>query len=365
MKRLAKEIVRFSVEDGENFNTHRIEVTEYEKICGENKEVRSSTMYRDGTLATKTENIYNDHGDLVKELYCGRVQGINTYEYNDRGRKIVQYSFFEDMEIPNRDGSNDDGYWALLREQFPDVGIEQIVRTDGPLGFMKVEWDYIRHIRLDYVPYWENNEIKLALVNKWLFTNNQFDVCKRRESYDCVNDKLLSVTRYKYDKAGNMLSEDSTEYDASAVFENSRTYTYDSNNRPLFTTSKWIKKVYKNKKIIRKDIISTIHKEFEYFDIPKHFGMGGTVVKISETNICSPTDVDKEVVLNNQSVIIKDSEDREVLAVYDSDELGHSIMRDTEYYDDGKIKRQIVRTAKNVDDRVCDITSYEYEYVEE
>ena len=367
MKRLTKMIQKISVGEGADSNTRKITVTEYEKIGGKNREIRISTSDGNNPLAVETENIYNEHGDLVRELYYGGVQEINTYEYDDRGRKITQYCFFEIMNIRNHDKSAIDLSMKLLK-QFPNLGIEEIEHAHGSIIYIKTEWDYTRHIKTEYMPYLENNEVKLRLVRKFLYTNNQFNVCKRYEEYE--SEDLVSVIRYTYDKAGNLIKLVSTEYgrydeDTPVVYEQTKIFTYDDKNRLLFRKGEAINKTYKNNKLINKEIFSTEHEEYEYFNILDYFGMDGTIVKSTLTTIYDPMYSDEQTIFTASSISIKDSNDRKVLEMYGDSELGHTVMRNIEYYKNGMIKHDIKRTAIDCEDHLYDAISYEYEYVEE
>ena len=365
MKRLAKMIQRFSVDADSNIC--KITVTEYEKIGGKNREIRISTSDGNNPLVVETENIYNEHGDLVRALFHGKVQEINTYEYDDRGRKIAQYRFFEIMNIRNHDKSAADLSRKILN-QFPNLGLEEFEYEHCSIIYIKTEWDYTRHIKTEYMPHLENNEVKLRLLRKFLYTNNQFNVCKRSEEYEYGD--LVSVMRYSYDKAGNLIKLVSTEDRRSAedepvVYEDTKTFTYDDKNILLLRKGEAINKTYKNNKLINREIYSTEYEEYEYFSIPKQFGMDGTIVKYTLTTVYDPMRSGEQTVLTATCISIKDSNDRKVLEMYEDSELGHIVMHDIEYYEDGMIKQDIKRTAVNSEDHLCDVISYEYEYVEE
>lgn len=367
MKRLAKMIQKFSVGEGADSNIRKITVTEYEKINGKNKEIRISTSERDNPFVIETENIYNEHGDLVRELYHGGVREINTYEYDVRGRKIAQYRFFEIMNIRNHDKTAVELSMKLLN-QFPNLGIEELEHEHGSIIYIKTEWDYTRHIKTEYMPYLENNEVKLRLLRKFLYTNNQFNVRKRYEEYE--SEVLVSVIRYTYDKAGNLIKLVSTENrrydeDTPVVYEQTKIFTYDDKNRLLFRMGEAINKTYKNNKLINKEISSTEHEEYEYFNIPDYFGINGTIVKSTLTTIYDPMYSNEQTIFTASSISIKDSNDRKVLEMYEDGEVGHTVMCDIKYYEDGMIKHDIKRTAVDCEDHLCDAIFYEYEYVEE
>ena len=367
MKRLAKMIQKFSVGEGADSNIRKITVTEYEKINGKNKEIRISTSERDNPFVIETENIYNEHGDLVRELYHGGVREINTYEYDVRGRKIAQYRFFEIMNIRNHDKTAVELSMKLLN-QFPNLGIEELEHKHGSIIYIKTEWDYTRHIKTEYMPYLENNEVKLRLLRKFLYTNNQFNVRKRYEEYE--SEVLVSVIRYTYDKAGNLIKLVSTENrrydeDTPVVYEQTKIFTYDDKNRLLFRMGEAINKTYKNNKLINKEISSTEHEEYEYFNIPDYFGINGTIVKSTLTMIYDPMYSNEQTIFTASSISIKDSNDRKVLEMYEDGEVGHTVMCDIKYYEDGMIKHDIKRTAVDCEDHLYDAIFYEYEYVEE
>lgn len=365
MKRLAKMIQKFSVDADSNIC--KITVTEYEKIGGKNREIRISTSDGNNPLVVETENIYNEHGDLVRALFHGRVREINTYEYDDRGRKIAQYRFFEIMNIRNHDKSAADLSRKILN-QFPNLGLEEFEYEHCSIIYIKTEWDYTRHIKTEYMPHLENNEVKLRLLRKFLYTNNQFNVCKRSEEYEY--EDLVYVIRYTYDKVGNLIKLVSTEdrrstEDPPVVYEQTKIFTYDDKNRLLSRKGAVINKTYKNNKLIHKEIFSTEYDECEYFNIPNYFGMDGTIVKSISNTVYDPMCSDEQTIFTASSISINDSNDRKVLEMYEDSELGHTVMRDIEYYEDGMIKHDIKRTAVDCEEHLYDAISYEYEYVEE